>query len=257
MMLINIYIVEDDISFRERAIEFINKKIKNEKPFIEIIVHEIKEINIFYKRLEHSIINDSDLFLIDIELRTYFNGIDIGKMIRKRNKKCKIIYLTNLDSKASEIINKGIKADAYLLKSDSCEIMSFKLNDILEDLSKNLIDQLQNTDKQIAFKEHDRIIIINFDDILYLNVIPGMRNALFVKCKDKELIVSGVLRKMKKRFPDPPFFLDLKSYIINLNLIEELIRAEGVVVFNDGHELFLSPEVVSKIIKKGMEKTDD
>ena len=251
-MIVDIYIFEDDVFFRENIKDFIEQRVINNYSVIEFRVKEIERISEFYEQLNYLQIKDTDFFLIDIELRTFFSGIDIGKKIREKNDKCKIIYLTNLDNKASEIINKGIRADAYLLKTDNQKVISFKLKDMFEELTNSLYNQLENIDKQIVFKEQNKVVIINFTDILYLNVAKGLRNALFVKCKDRELIVSGTLKKVKKEFPDPPFYLDLKAYIINLSLIQELNRSVGIIEFKGGHELFLSSEIISKILKKRM-----
>lgn len=60
-------------------------------------------------------------FFLDIDLNAYYSGIELGEMLREKNEKCKIVYLTSHPNKAITVINRKITPSGYLIKEFTYE----------------------------------------------------------------------------------------------------------------------------------------
>ena len=247
MISSSVYLIEDDFSFRTLTKNTLLKKIKNKITYLNLNVIEVNNINTFYKNIANMVIGDFDIFLVDIQLQTYVDGLDFGAQIRKNNTECKIIYLTSVDNKAIQIINQGIAPEAYLMKELDAEIMEFELYDIFKKIELEYIVNHKTSGKTILLNSKDRSFLILLNDILYISVLPGLRNTLLLKTEAKEIIIDGSINKLKKELPHPPFALNLKSYIINTSNINYFSTKDGSIEFKNKEKIYLSPKMINKI----------
>lgn len=245
MSTISIYLIEDSISYRISLKNYIMKYLDSANLIFNFDIQSIQNYIQFYENLENKIINDDDIFIIDIYLNTFFTGIDIGKKIRSINSYCKIIYLTSAADKAIEIINQKISPNAYIMKSEDPEITQMQLIDLF--VSLNL--DVTNTDKTITVNSYTSNLVLNLSDILYICIFKGARNKLIVKTLNSDLIIDGTISKMKTRLPSPPFYLDFKSIIINNSKIKNISTIKQQITFTNDVELEIKQRLLYKLLR--------
>lgn len=208
----------------------------------------INEIS-FYKELAGLKIQNSDLFFIDIELKTYFTGIDLAKEVRKKNPYCSIIFVTSFESRGLEIINENILPLAYLVKSKDKQYMKSKIEDILHTAIRNSSSE----DEYILFQERGYDQLIKEKEILYISPVKGLKSTLLVKSFDSEIMVTGSLKKIKELLQDDLFYKDMKSFIINMRSIKTVYRTEGVVLFQEDSTLTVG-KISARKLSKGLKE---
>lgn len=243
MLDINIYLIEDRLSFQKKLNTALSSTLKSNFGYLQFKITSIANVIDFYKKIEHQNFSSTDIFIVDIDLNTYFDGIMVGKKIRKQNTCCKIIYLTSFENKAIEIINANISPEGYVLKSSNLDNVTFQ---IVEHLKK-IISEYTTTDKHLLIDTGYQKHLIAYQDILYISLINGMRNSLLLHSTKQEILFTGTLSKIKKELLSPPFILNLKSYIINFENIQSLIKADGLILFMNERELEVGKQVVRKI----------
>ena len=74
-----------------------------------------------FEFVKNNDIRSSDIFFLDIDLNAYHSGIGLGEMLREKNAKCKIVYLTSHPNKAIAVINRNITPSGYLIKEFTYE----------------------------------------------------------------------------------------------------------------------------------------
>lgn len=92
--------------------------------FIKSLKFEIVQgLNViqFVEFIKNNEIYSSDIFFLDIDLNAYYSGIELGEMLREKNEKCKIVYLTSHPNKAITVINRKITPSGYLIKEFTYE----------------------------------------------------------------------------------------------------------------------------------------
>ena len=245
MNVISIYLIEDSISFRVDLKRLIKMYLNEHKLAINYEVHYIQNYIKFYENLETENITDNDIFIIDIYLNTYFNGIDLGKKLRTINQNSKIIFLTSAADKAIDTINQKINPSAYLMKSSDMEITQMQLFELLASFNLDIIE----TEKNIILKSYTSTITLTVSDILFISVFKGARKKLKIKTLNSDLVVDGTLSDIKTKLSSPPFYLDFKSIIINNSRVQSISIFNQNVTFKNGFELELKPKLLYKLIR--------
>lgn len=244
--IIHIFLIEDDFLFRKK-VHGIIESLPLADDYFSLEVTDVEDFNLFYSTVTGSNINDNDIFLIDIDLQSYLSGIDLAKVIRKQNKNCFILFLTNLEDKALEVINQEIHASSYIIKGTNLDTQIFQ--SIFHSIKIEIVKRIQNIDNYISFKKFGEIVFIKYEDILYITSVSGMRHTLAVHTIDSEQIVEGSINKLKKQIKTPYLYTGLKSYIINLNHLKSLKRSVGLITFDNNYELEVGVSIIDKLNK--------
>lgn len=119
-MITRIFILDDSLVF-EKMIEDILEESRN--LLIPWNFEIIKGLNVmqFVEFVKNNDIRSSDIFFLDIDLNAYYSGIELGEMLREKNAKCRIVYLTSHPNKAIAVINRNITPSRYLIKEFTYE----------------------------------------------------------------------------------------------------------------------------------------
>ncbi|PLS37031.1 hypothetical protein CYV26_00805 [Carnobacterium maltaromaticum] len=243
MFNLTIHLIEDSISYQRTISTILTQEIKQASVFLKSSIIQITNVLKFYKNLEHEKISTSDIFIIDIDLNTYFDGVTLGKKIREQSSECKIIYLTSFENKGIEIINANIFPEGYILKSANIEDVIFQIMGFLKKINADYIA----TDNQLLISNGSQKFLIPYKEILYIFIMQGMRNNLLLQSTTQQIIFNGKLSQIKEQISSPPFVLNLKSYIININLIQSFSKSDGTIVFKDNTELYIGKHGIRKI----------
>lgn len=243
--IIRVYLIEDEFVYRKKLHDYIFSL--NETPFQSSLhVISIEELDAFFNReMEELIVDDNDIFIIDIDLKTNFSGIEVAKKIRQKNKQSFIVFLTNLENKGIEIINQNIHATSYLIKGTGLDQRT--VSNLFSTIKQEIVRRTQDTDEYISLKKFGKNVFIKYKDILYIQSAPSMRNMLVVKTTHSEQIIEGSINKLKEKVTAQYLYTDLRSYIINLAHISSLSRAEGLIIFDEGSELEVGSRIINKL----------
>ncbi|MGX7172480.1 two-component system response regulator [Enterococcus ratti] len=203
-----IYYIEDNVFHQEK---FRKKYNDNEHlTTISLVIPSPSQLEKFYNRLDFMPIQDSDIFIIDIELNRFHSGIDFSKKIRIKNNFCYIIFLTNDPTKGAEIINQNIRADKYYSKNDLMEVM-----DGLEELLFKQPHLQQTQNNLIKIESLSKIYLVDPREVNYLSKVTSSRSTIEFYCETEFFLIHGKVEELKHAFEHLNFFNELKSYSIN------------------------------------------
>ncbi|EOD7438416.1 LytR/AlgR family response regulator transcription factor [Enterococcus faecium] len=243
----DIYVVDDSFLIEKKVgniVRLINEKSKSQLfDFIKIDYPQK-----FFEELPVKKIKDNDIFILDINLNTFFNGIDLGEAIRSKNASCYIVYLTSFENSAMPIINRKINAWSYIIK----EIDEGKFRNSIEKTLKEIIQDShlkEESEDFTTFMIQKKQIVVPTRDIIYLKSMTGYKNSVLVKTIEEDLIVDGSLKTFKKKYQKPYFFKDFRAYIINLYAISEWSRRGQYIGFINGDILELGTKSIDKLNK--------
>ncbi len=166
--------------------------------------------------------NNIDLVFLDINMTTQ-NGIDIAKKIRSLNlpKFPYIVFVTAYD----EFAIKAFDLDVidYILKPINDERFSKCISKITKEFENSSIKNKTNLNPK------DEIITLIKNNILY----PIKKNqiklayiedrSLVVETVKGKFIITGTLNEFEETLPKNIFIRIHRSYLININYIEEII----------------------------------
>ncbi|WP_129409101.1 LytR/AlgR family response regulator transcription factor [Marinitoga lauensis] len=197
--MINVAIIDDEYYARETLKDLINEM----SPFeIKGCFESVEDF------LKSKLKNDIDVIFLDIEMPK-MNGIKASKYLEKY----KIVFVTAYSEYAVDAFE--VKALDYLTKPVS-EVRFIETVNRIEEAFKD------TKLSKIAVENKNEIIFLDFEEVYYFEYFE---KKILVRTNNEEYVLKHFknLNKLEKELPDN-FLRIHKSYIINLNYIDKLIK---------------------------------
>ncbi|MEB1807233.1 MAG: LytTR family DNA-binding domain-containing protein [Bacillaceae bacterium] len=169
------------------------------------------------KGLEMIMMKEPDIAFIDIEMPK-MSGLDLARAIQNMKKKPLIIFATAYPNYAA----KAFRVDAvdYLLKPFDEEQLFETMTRVKERLKQeDKIDQVSPI-ARLAVEDEGRIVYLPPSDIVYLY---REERETIICTKDRRFSLKTPIKELEEKLKGYPFFRTHKSYLVNLDKIEELI----------------------------------
>ncbi|MBT8233978.1 MAG: response regulator transcription factor [Saprospiraceae bacterium] len=183
-----------------------------------------------------------DVVFLDIEM-PHLDGFDVLNMVKEES--FAVIFTTSHDEYAIKAIRSS--AFDYLLKPIQSEELSSSISNLLnqkEFKNKKKIDflkeQIQNLNEgginKIALSTLKGVTFVSIDTILYCESDNAYTN-IFTN-DGKKYVISKNLSYYESILPTNIFFRCHKSYIVNTDHIENLVKSDGgYVIMKDGKSI--------------------
>lgn len=185
-----------------------------------------------------------DLVFLDIEMPGYtgFQLLDFFEEID-----FEIIFATAYREYAIQAFE--VSAIDYLLKPIQIDQLLRAVEKVKKQVHQAFQQQriwaLQENLKQdglvskIALPVSDGLFFVEVSDILYLSAERSYCNVHLID--GNRMLVSRNLKELERLLPHPFFFRSHRSYLINLNYIEQLVRKDGgYITMSNGDVVSLS-----------------
>lgn len=204
-------IVEDEFPAREELKYFI-------KNFSDIeIVNEFDNGIDVLKFIQE---NKVDVIFLDINI-PLLDGMLLAKTIKNFKVSPKIVFITAYKEHAVDAFE--LEVFDYILKPYSEERIVSMLNKLKVFDKKNIENKLlenENSVSSVSLWKNEKLMVINTKDIYYCE---AKERETYVFTKEDEYIVKCSITEFEKNLPDNIFFKSHRSYIVNINKINEII----------------------------------
>lgn len=235
--MLDIIIVEDEIFYQEKIKKIIRKSLCNLLEQVNIEIYTA-----FNSDLEKKIkdLSKRTIYILDIELKNSISGIEIAKLIRKKDWNSEIIFLTSHD-KMFELAHRKIHN-------------IFTFIEKFHEMDKNLADSIKliaTTKQDIKMFEHSTRSInlqIYLKDILYIYRDKNERKLIIRTTTNKFFINMSLIDIMEKL--DSRFSFCHRSCIVNKNRVVKYNWKIGNFILDTGEVVdFLSRKYKIKVVK--------
>lgn len=179
--------------------------------------------------------NHVDIVLLDINLKGVMDGIETARKIQEQ-KSPLIIYLTANSDEPTFNRAKTTKPAAFISKPfkqiDLQRAIELAICRMAEDETGSQILNANNEEQHFILSDRifvrckEKMIKIMLSDILY---IEADRNYSRIFTKNKEYLLSVTLKAMEEKLSPDIFVRIHRSYIININQIEEVAESHVVI----------------------------
>lgn len=155
-----------------------------------------------------------DIIFLDVVM-PMLNGIETAREIRQKDKNVKIVFLTSSSEFAVESYT--VKANNYLLKPISEKKLFDCLDELIEELNKNL--------RTITVKSIHAVQKLAIDDIVYIEA--QNKHIVFTMLDGTKIETMEALHIWEEKLTlDYGFFKCHRSYIVNINHIDTYTSKE-------------------------------
>lgn len=224
--MFKISIIEDDNDNCKTLVDALNNYMK--KKNLDFQINSFSNAENFISTYS----NDVDIIFMDIELPG-INGMEASKLIRQKDQKVIIVFITNMASFAIE----GYQVNAldFILKPLKVATFDMKMDRIIEKASLN-------QDSFLSISYNRQIILINVSKLIYVEV---MDHYLFFHLVDKDYKIRGSLSSYEEEL-SKKYFLRCNNYclvnpfyIISLDQDNIIIEKGKIPISRNRKKVFL------------------
>ncbi len=233
-MMLTAYIVDDEPLAREELKYLLNQsgqvEVLGENDFAEGALQDISKLK-------------PDIVFLDIELDEE-NGLNLAKQLEKLNPAPVIVVATAYDEYALQAFDAN--AIDYILKPFDEERIMHTLEKLknLQNIGKWDIPvpyYLQNDRHgKIAVSADGKIVLLPFGKILFIESFEGK---CMIKTPKQKYKINETLVEAEKKFNHAQFLRVHRSYIVNLDQIEEIqpwFNSTCILIMKDGSKVPVS-----------------
>lgn len=177
-----------------------------------------------------------DFIFLDIDMKG-ISGIDTARMLRKKDRKAKIIYVTAYDDFRDYAFS--VHAFAYLVKPVSKEQIQDILREALE------YTEVEDAIPSLCFHTDKGLLDIHARDICYFEY---QERKLRMVTVSGEYRITDSISHMLQRMENYDFLMPHKSFIVNLYHIKNLKGYD--ILMTDGSIIPLSQKKSADFRKK-------
>lgn len=235
--MLNIVVCEDNDTQRINLINALNDIISEEKLAMKVYLSTSDP----YDVIKFSDSNNSMvIYLLDVDLNSDINGIQLADKIRRKDPYSFIIFITSHSELSYLTFKYKVEAFDYIMK-DSYNDMRQALCECLVKINDRCNkDNNSNNDKKEIFiiKDGRTITNIHFDEILFFET-TNIKNKIKVSCYNRYKEFYSKLKDIEN-FLDERFYRCHKSYIVNIENIESIDKKQKIVRMKNGQQCYIS-----------------
>lgn len=246
MSINKIFIIDDNFIHRDSIKKAVIQVLGDISLTSEI--EEIDNIVPFFQNISSDSITDTDIFFLDIDLNTYFSGIDIAVQLREYNTRCFIVFITSHKEKALEAIHRGCIPFGYITKDEfQAKNINMQVGDIIRKANTTIQAQFDDT---LFIQNGPEVRSFMFSSILYFETIPNNRYSTMLWTIEGQDLLTGSISKFKDHFADNTDFCTIfKSFVINIKNIKKLSLSDNEITFINDHTLHIGRKPLLKLKK--------
>lgn len=221
VFMIAVAVVEDEINEQQKTKAFFDNYTK-ENPNEKFSVVFYKDGETFLKNFANG---KFDLVLMDVDLKSKLNGIEVAEKMREMDKEVFLIFMTNLAQYAIE----GYKVQAYdyIVKPFTYYDFKLRINQI-----SNLI--ISRKIEKVILKTDGIKVVVYVKEIYYVEI---NNHQLIYHTKKGNFQTYGSLKEIEKSLTGFNFSPCNSCYLVNLDYVDEI---DGFTAVVHGDKLLIS-----------------
>ena len=240
--MVEVFICEDELEQRMRIEMYIKNYIMIENLDMALSISSRNPYEILEYIEENSI--DKGLYFLDVDLKADITGIDLAIRIREKDKRGVIVFITTHPEYMALTFEHGVEALGYITKGP-IEKMKEKIAQCMN-LARNRL-LLDETKKHLfQIKRDGKIITEKYEDIMFFEISPDMQKKVILSARKRRIDFYGKLGEIEKE--STRFFRCHRSFVVNLDNIQEINKKELIIKMKDGSTCLLSKRSLKNLI---------
>ncbi|WP_194191481.1 LytR/AlgR family response regulator transcription factor [Clostridium chrysemydis] len=187
------------------------------------------------------------LYLLDVDLNSRINGIELAEKIRKYDKECSIIFITTHSEMAPLTFEYKLEALDYIIKDNYGDIAN-KIESCLKYANEKILTKDESSG---IFKVDSRTsgLNIKLNEILYFETSNSIHKVI-IHLDNRNIEFYGKMKEIDEKLRNSNFCRCHTSFIVNKDKIKEINKKKRVLSIINGDECLISYRGLKKLLNK-------
>lgn len=242
--MIKVFVCEDNKEQREKFTKAIEDIIMIENFDIEIALTTENPYNI----LDYLKTNDvSGLYFLDVDLKTDINGIKLAELIREYDPRGFIVFVTTHAEMSYLTFMYKVEAMDYIIK-DNYNNVKERIHQCILNANKKYSSKTTELQKNFTIKAQDKIINIEYNKILFFETSTTIHKVI-LHAIDRQVEFYAKMKDVEDKL-DKRFYRCHRSFLVNIDHINEIDMANRVIKMVNGEECLASTRLMKNLLAK-------
>jgi len=243
--MLNIFICEDSKVQRNRMEAIVNKYLLSNDYDMKLALSADNPTALLTYLKAHQV--QSGLYLLDVDLQSDINGIELAAIIKEIDVSATIAFITTHSEMVHYAFKLKVEAMEYILKDHSPEEIEQRVVECMQLSYKRFLDGKHTNTKYFTAKVGDQRLNIPYDDILFFESITEQRNKIFLHKLNGTLEFYGTIHAASQL--GLPFCNCHQSFTINVNHINSIDTVSREVEMTDGTIIPVAKRKMVEVLK--------
>ncbi|MGN0145486.1 MAG: LytR/AlgR family response regulator transcription factor [Clostridium sp.] len=230
------------------------QRIKFEKIIKDIIMIENYDIDFQmscgnpYDIIDYLKVNStSGIYFLDVDLHSDINGIQLAEKIRVYDPRGFIIFVTTHAEMSYLTFLYKVEAMDYIIK-DNYKNIQQRIGECIKNSHDKYSSKITDLQKVFSIKVNDKIINVDFDDILFFETSPTIHKVI-LHCKNRQVEFYSKMKEVEETI-DERFCRCHTSFLVNKDKIKEIDKKNRIVYMVNGEECLVSTRGIKKLLNE-------
>ena len=199
----------------------------------------------------------SGFYLLDVDLQTDINGIELAAEIRKRDISATIVFITTKAEMVPLVFRLKVEAMDYIVKEQSEAEINQRIIECADLAYRNYVNGKRGSTRYFPIKTEGKIINLPYEDILFFETQPdrSLSHHIIIYLAKEAYSFRGKLKEIENS--DKYFYSCHKSYVINLKKLVGINKKEKLATLVSGETIPISQRKVGELAKVWKEYLQD
>lgn len=186
------------------------------------------------------------IYILDIDLKSYINGIELADQIRRYDSNGFIIFITSHSEMTYLTFMYRIEAMDYIVKT-SWKTIKDRIKQCLVDANHRYNSINDSEQKVFSLNIGDKVLGFEHKSIVFIETSINTHK-LILHSEDREVEFYGKMKDVEIALGED-FIRTHKSYLVNRNKVEKVDKIKKIIYFNNGESCLASVRLIKNILK--------
>jgi len=239
-----IVICEDETYHRDFLQKTISEYAMFHEPSIEITLSTADPNRV----LAYLKVDRADCYFLDIELGSTLTGMELARIIRQHDPLAQIIFISMHADRLKLTFKYKLAALDFIVKDSGYEKVTIEIEEALKEAFKVYKKIGKQTDfSHIQIKIGERIKNVRYDEIYYFETAE-QEHKIILHAVNGRYEFYGRLKAYENI--DQRFYRSHKSFLVNLDYVDEINKKERQLLLKNGHSCLIAARKMKEVQAK-------
>ncbi len=189
--------------------------------------------------------NTSGLYILDIDLHSDINGIQLAEKIREYDPRGFIVFVTTHAEMSYLTFLYKVEAMDFIIKDNYNNIQQ-RIDECIKNAHNKYKGKLSDLHQVFSIKVDDKIINVNLDEIIFFETSSTIHKVI-MHCENRQVEFYSKMKEVEHMLSDK-FCRCHNSFIVNKDKIKEIDKKNRIAYMTNGEECLISTRGIKSLI---------